>query len=396
MDISHPLDQSLWNYREPELLEKISSQRAMELASHVALKGGGRVHKNPLVGAVLVDKEHRFLGAAAHLAFGQEHAEINLIEKIHERKLEALLQGGILYSTLEPCFHKGKTQPCVNALEKIPIQKLVYGNIDPNPEVSGKGIAYLSSKGIRCEQSPDFQKMSAHLLEVFEWCLSSKRPFIALKAALSLNGMSSFPNTERQAITSPRALDYAHWLRRTYEAILVGSKTLILDNPRLDVRHSKLSGPSPLRIAFDPKGKALLSRPLEEHRLIQDHPGKTMWACYSSFWESLEGKELRTNLDRRGVQTLSLQVDRPIESLLQDLEEKDCASLLVEGGPFVWGSFLNKELFNKLYLFLAPQILSGDALNFTSFLKDQRKIDLEKMKLSLLEKDLLLEAYKKG
>lgn len=386
-----PLDESLWLCKEPELLNSITPQEAMVLACQIALKGIGFVHRNPLVGAVLVDKEHRFLAAAAHLAFGQEHAEINLIDRIRKQKLESHLPDCILYITLEPCSHVGKTQPCIHALSKLPLKEMVYGTIDPNPLVAGRGIAFLEKNNIQCTHSFEFEAMSTHLLEHFKWSLSHKTPYIALKAALTLNGMAAFKGDQRAWISSERSRNYGHWLRNSYEAILVGANTVVTDNPTLNVRHPKFKGRTPLRIVLDPDGRALLSRPLAKHHLLSVEPEKTLWICKSSFWKS--NVEILKNIESLGAQIHSLEKNWNLKDLVQMLGEKDIASLLLEGGPHVWGSFLNEQLVNKLYLFLAPKLFSGNAINFASSLAPNESLEFTHTTLTCLEEDLLIEAW---
>ncbi len=384
-----PLDESFWQYKEPQLLEPISTERAMEIACSVALKGVGAVHKNPLVGAVFVDREHRFLAAAAHLAFGQEHAEINLIDKIRQQGLEDKLEGCTLYTTLEPCSHIGKTQACVSALAHFPIKKLVFGSIDPNPLVAGRGIHFLEGKGIKCTLSPEFGEMSKHLLEIFQWGLAHKTPFVALKAALTWNAMAAYNGDKRAWITSERSRNYAHWLRKSHEAVLVGAQTVICDNPTLNIRHPQIPGSTPLRIVLDRKGRALLSRPFNEHNLLKVEPTKTMWVCEGSFWKTQEGKFALKTLEKLGVQTHLYEKD--LNTFMKSLGEKNIASLFIEGGPQIWTSFLNEKLINKMYLFFAPKLFSGDAIPFSKSLLNS--LELKNQIVTCLEEDLLMEAH---
>ncbi len=385
-----PLDESLWLYEEPALFEAISPQKAMDLASCVALKGVGAVHKNPMVGAVLVDADHRFLAAAAHLAFGQEHAELNLLEEINKRGLAARLAQSTLYVTLEPCSHYGKTPPCVDAIIKVPIKEEVYGAIDPNPLGSGRGIALLEEHGILCTFSSEFARMAEHLLEHFSWCLSYRTPFIGLKAALTLNGMAAHEGDRRVWITGERARNYGHWLRCQYEAILVGAQTMALDNPTLNVRHPKIRGRTPLRIILDPKGRALQSRNLCEHKVLQQEAEQTLWVCEDVFWLSPTGTRLAEDLPRQGAQILGLADNWTLATFLQQLGDKDLASLLVEGGPQTWGAFLNARLVNKVHCFMASKLLARDSVNMTAAWLGE-DLTLEQTTVTVLDDDLLIE-----
>jgi len=385
-----PLDESFWLYEEPELLKSLTPQEAMGLACQIALKGVGSVHKNPLVGTVLVDRQHRFLAAAAHLAYGQEHAEINLIECLHKRQLENHLADSILYTTLEPCSHVGKTRPCVEALSKVPLKEVIYGSIDPNPLVAGKGIAYLEDKKIACTHSSEFEIMGAHLLEHFRWNLMQKTPYIAIKAALSLNGMAAYSGDQRAWITCERSRNYGHWLRNDYEAILVGANTVIRDNPTLNIRHPKFKGRTPLRIVLDPEAKALLARPLHKHHLLSVEPHKTLWICKSSVWK--KNSALMKEIETLGAHIHSLEKNWNLKNLVEFFASQNIASLLLEGGPHVWGSFLNEGLVNKLYVFLAPKLFSGNAMNFARAFEPHSNIELTYTTLTCLEEDFLMEA----
>lgn len=382
-----PLDEALWTYKEPEVFEVISKERAIELATTVALKGAEFVHKNPRVGAVFVDKEHRFLAAAAHLVYGQGHAEINLLLKIQERGLESSLDGATLYVTLEPCSHVGKTQSCAQALLKTSIKKVIYAMKDPNPFVLGRGISLLEEHGIVCEHSEVFQEKTEHLLDSFKWSLKHKTPFVALKAALTMNGVAAYKGDRKNWITSERARAYGHWLRMNYEAILVGAGTVFYDNPVLNVRHPYLKGRTPQRIVLDPHGRGLLARDISQQQLVAIEPEKTVWFCRREFWDSHH--DLQEKLKERGVKCLSLERGWTLKTLLEDLGNMGIASLLVEGGVYVWDSFLKERFVNKIYLFQAPKIISGDTLHFASSVDDTRR--LEYTHVTALAEDLLIE-----
>ena len=296
------MDENLWLYEEPKLLEPITPSEAMELACRVALKGVGAVHKNPLVGAVIVDRGHRFLAAAAHLVFGQEHAEVNLINQIRKQNLEEHLIQSTLYITLEPCSHTGKTKPCVDSLAKIPLKEIIYGAIDPNPLVAGSGISFLEQKKIQCTFSPEFEAMGAHLLEHFRWNILNQTPFIGLKLTLDFFEMLKY-DENRQKTNSVRVRDYGYWLRNSYEAILVESETIIIDNPSLAI-----IGWTPLCIVLDVHGQALVSRPISEHNLIAIEPSKTLWICEETFWSTKIGSTYLQSLKDVGVQFHSLEI----------------------------------------------------------------------------------------
>ncbi len=386
-----PLDESLWRYKEPARFEVLSAQQAMELACAVALKGAGAVHKNPMVGAVLVDAEHRFLVASAHLAFGQDHAEVSLLKQIQQLGLSDHLAQSTLYVTLEPCSHHGKTPPCVDAILRVPIRELVYAAIDPNPLVSGRGIRLLEEQGVQCTFSKDFAAMAEYLLEHFSWGLSHKTPYIGLKTASSLNGMAAYPGDQRAWISGERARHYGHWLRCQYEGILVGAQTIVLDNPTLDVRHPHIQARNPLRIVLDPHGRALQVRDLSEHNILKGDASQTLWICEEVFWESLKGQEMVLALQELGAKILSLPKAWTLHSLLCQLGEREMVSLLIEGGPRTWGAFLQAGLVNKMHCFLATKVFAGNAINFAAYHLGSSHLNLKQTVLTMLEDDILVE-----
>ena len=133
--------------QEPDLLARVTREECWHLCYGAALRGVGFVTHNPPVGAVLVDRNHRFLAIGAHLEFGGPHAEVNLLSQINKRGLDQHLAGSTLYVTLEPCAHQGKTPSCAAMLSDLPLGKVEFANRDPNPNVDGKGIAILEKIG---------------------------------------------------------------------------------------------------------------------------------------------------------------------------------------------------------------------------------------------------------
>jgi diaminohydroxyphosphoribosylaminopyrimidine deaminase/5-amino-6-(5-phosphoribosylamino)uracil reductase len=279
----------------------------------------------------------------------------------------------------------------VDEIAKLPLKEVIYGAIDPNPLVSGNGIAFLEKRNIRCTYSEFFDVSSAHLLEQFKWALHNKTPYVGLKSAISLNGMSGFPNDKKVWITSERARHYGHWLRMCYDAILVGANTVILDNPILNVRHPKLIGRTPLRIVLDPNGRALLSRPFSECNLLSIEPEKTLWVCKTSFWKSAEGIKALEVLQSSETQIHALDNDWSLQGFLKELGARECGSLLLEGGEKVWGSFLNEGLVNKAHLFFAPKLFSKQGTSFMSSFENDFQLSLKPMTLTSLDEDLLIE-----
>ena len=217
-------------------------QRALDLAA----KGAGHVSPNPMVGAVLVHNGE-IIGEGYHEQFGQSHAEINCLHAVKD-ELRHLIPASTMYVTLEPCAHQGKTPPCADRLVMEGLKTVVIATSDPNPLVNGKGIAILEKAGIEVrvgvlEQAAQFQNR-----RFFTSCQKG-RPYILLKWAQTGDGFISSGTAERLKITSHNTDVLVHQWRAEEDAIMIGSRTALLDDPLLTNRYAE--GPSPLRIVLD-------------------------------------------------------------------------------------------------------------------------------------------------
>jgi diaminohydroxyphosphoribosylaminopyrimidine deaminase/5-amino-6-(5-phosphoribosylamino)uracil reductase len=282
----------------------------MKRAQELALKGLGPNWPNPLVGAVIV-KEGRIIGEGYHAKCGEAHAEVNALNSCTESP-----EGGTIYINLEPCCHTNKrTPPCAQRLIQEKLKKVVISNLDPHPEVSGKGVQLLRENGIEVEVGL-LEKEGELLNEVFFHAQKSKKPFIHLKMAQSLDGKVALPNGESRWITGDKAREHAHLLRSHHQAIMVGAETIRKDNPKLNVRLPDFKGEQPCRIVIS-RSKNLPSESLIFHDELKD---KTF--IYSS-----------------------------IEEALEDLFKKNIINIFVEGGPTLAGELLSRNLINRVSLF---------------------------------------------
>lgn len=347
----------------------MTPEAAKQLATTWALRGVGKVAPNPLVGAVLVDREHRFLAAGAHELVGSHHAEINAFEafaKLAERRPDLTLLGGTLYVTLEPCAHASRTPACAPRVATSGVARVVYGALDPNPAVNGLGAAILSAAGVKVQHDLEWQDECERLAEIFLWNIRNRSPFIALKAATSLDGFIARRGDRRAWITGDRARAYGHFLRTYYDAIVIGQQTLIADDPLLDTRQALNPGRTPFRVALDPDGAALRSRPNATWRMIQREPERTLWVVGPAV-----DKSTLAPLQEHGVQTLTLPIDEQglfsPTVLATALGERGVTSLLLEGGAGLYGSFLKAGLVHKVHVFQAPRLMGAtDALSWTA------------------------------
>jgi diaminohydroxyphosphoribosylaminopyrimidine deaminase/5-amino-6-(5-phosphoribosylamino)uracil reductase len=217
-------------------------ERFMREALELAARGRGRVAPNPMVGAVLV-KDGRVVGRGWHRRFGGPHAEVEAI-----RAAGARTDGATLYVTMEPCCFHGKTPACTGAVELAGISKVVTATLDPNPRVAGRGLRLLRAAGIRTSVGM-LAGDARRLNEAYFTFLKKKRPFVILKAALTLDGMMADCAGRSKWITGPEARRYGHQLREAADAILVGVSTVLSDNPSLTCR--TLTGKQLVRVVLD-------------------------------------------------------------------------------------------------------------------------------------------------
>lgn len=385
----------LYQIKLPQFNEKLTSEECIRLACAVGLKGVGNVKRNPLVGAILVDSQHRFLEWGSHLRYGEDHAEAMILKNLKARGCEEKIKNATLYCTLEPCSYHGKTPSCAEALKSLPIKQVFFGQKDPNPKVDGRGLKILEEAGIPCIQDPLFEIKSSSLIEVFKCNMQKKRPFVALKVAATLDGKVAINNRGRTWITGQRAREYGHWLRQYYDGIVIGADTLILDNPSLTVRHSKINKLNhPIRVVLDPNGRALSSMPLEKINLFHDKDIKNLWVMSESSLVHCSNL-IQKSTKLANVEFMSLpyqkQVGFNLDRLLKNLWDKDISSLLLEGGRGVWESFLSSDLVEKIHYFQAPTLWGnsvGQSLSLEVFSESKRLINLQRV---ILEDDCLTE-----
>lgn len=295
----------------------MSDERFLRRCFQLARLGAGSVSPNPMVGAVLV-QEGRIIGEGWHQRYGGPHAEVNCIAAVRPED-RPMIRSSTLYCSLEPCFHYGKTPPCVDLVLREGIPRVVVSNIDPNPKVGGQSLAKLRAAGVEVREGVLEAEGYALNRAFFTW-IAQKRPYIHLKWAQSSDGFIGRAG-ERVAISGPPALRYVHRLRSESDAILVGFQTALTDNPRLDTRY--YPGKNPLRIAFDRKGQLP-----PDHHLLDDSTATWLYA------PERPGAWAQTRFLGKGGDITA------IPDLLQHLSEAGRAILLVEGGAEVHREWL--------------------------------------------------------
>ncbi|RPJ05034.1 MAG: bifunctional diaminohydroxyphosphoribosylaminopyrimidine deaminase/5-amino-6-(5-phosphoribosylamino)uracil reductase RibD, partial [Spirochaetaceae bacterium] len=216
----------------------------MRMCLHLAERGTGFTSPNPMVGAVVV-REGQVLGRGYHRTAGTDHAEIVALKAAGEAAV-----GATLYVNLEPCSHQGRTPPCADAIIRSGIKRIVIAMADPNPLVAGEGIKKLEKAGLSVTLGIQEQR-ARHLNEVFIKHITTRRPFVALKTAASLDGRIATASGESKWITGEKARLFGHSLRQKYDCILTGSGTVIADDPELTVRIPGRMTKNPARVVVD-------------------------------------------------------------------------------------------------------------------------------------------------
>jgi diaminohydroxyphosphoribosylaminopyrimidine deaminase/5-amino-6-(5-phosphoribosylamino)uracil reductase len=320
----------------------------MQRAIRLAKKGEGRVSPNPMVGAVIV-RNGRIIAEGYHPCCGENHAEINAIEKASEP-----LAGATFYVTLEPCSHYGRTPPCADALIACRPARVVVGTRDPNPMVSGKGIEILRRHSIETKVGV-LAEACERLNEVFFRYVTTGIPFVTVKFAQTLDGRIATSTGHSRWISSPPSLRYAHRLRAAHDAILVGAGTVLRDDPELTCRLAR--GKNPLRIVVD---SSLRSKP-EATIFLPGQEARTLVVTTRR-----APADRKRTLEARGVEVVETGEDPlgrvDLRELLSILGKRTVSSLLVEGGAGVITEFLREKLADRLVVIVAPKI-AGQGIN---------------------------------
>lgn len=304
--------------------------RCLELARC----GLGHVSPNPMVGAVIV-REGKIIGEGFHRRFGEGHAEVNAIASVRDA---SLLRDATMYVSLEPCSHYGKTPPCAELIIRKGIPRVVVGCLDPFPAVSGRGVKMLREAGVEVVTGV-MEREAIWLNRAFMTLQKRGRPYVILKWAQSEDGFIDRHRADASEpvaiLSTPVTTRLVHKLRSEVSAIMVGTRTALLDNPSLTVRHWQ--GASPVRVVLDRQ----LVIPPSNHLL----DGAVRTLVYTS----------REAESRENVEYIRIDFERPvIPQVLAGLAERRLDSLLVEGGTRLLDSFLASGLWDEARVETAP------------------------------------------
>ena len=352
----------------------------MREALKIAANARGRTSPNPMVGALIV-KDGRIIAEGWHRQAGTPHAEIHAL-----RMAGALAKNSTLYVTLEPCSHFGRTPSCANAIVEAGIKKVVAAMSDPNPKVAGRGFQILRDAGIEVEVGI-CEDESHQLNEVFLKWVTTKKPFVTLKTAMSLDGKIATSTGQSQWITSEASRRRVHELRDTHDAIMVGIGTVLADNPSLTTRIE--GGKNPVRVIVDSQAKT----PLKSN-IVTDKQAKTIIAVTKNAptarLVSLTSADVEIIVTGDGA-----HVD--LNLLMNELAKREITSVFVEGGGTLNFSLLEAGLVDKVYAFIAPKIIGGrealTSVEGNGFKSLNEAVNLKDIKIETIGDDVLIIGY---
>jgi diaminohydroxyphosphoribosylaminopyrimidine deaminase/5-amino-6-(5-phosphoribosylamino)uracil reductase len=323
-----------------------SDSRWMRRALELAARGRFGASPNPMVGAVVVDGEGHVVGEGFHARCGGPHAEVVALGEAGARA-----RGGSLYVTLEPCAHHGRTPPCVDAIISAGIRRVVAAMREPSSPAAG-GLERLRAEGIDANVGGEGDRARTLNRRWLTW-VQERRPWVTVKAAVSLDGRIATRTGQSKWITGEAARHRSLELREEHDAILVGVGTILADDPRLTRRLGLNPGERWTRVVLDSR----LRTPTAAN-VVQSDPDQTLIAHTSE-----ASPEDRARLANNGVTLLEVSAgaDGRVDllALLEQLGRREIAALLVEGGSAVHGSFADAELVDEAVFFIAPLLIGG-------------------------------------
>ena len=355
--------------------------RAIELAT----KGKGHTSPNPLVGTVIV-KNDRIIGEGYHKKFGEKHAEIMAIDTAREP-----VEGSTLFCNLEPCTNNipnKKTPPCTDRIIREKIKRVVIATSDPNPYVNGDGIRRLQENNIQVDIGP-LQDQAIQLNEKYFVYHKFKRPFIHLKIAQSLDGRIATTLGKSKWITNENAKNLVFRLRSENDAVLVGIKTVLQDDPLLTVRNIK--GQNPVRIILDNE----LIIPPASHVLSLHNGQKTLIFAAQPH----ERSRIKT-LEDLGAEVIIVDAQESkylnLHEVLRQLYLRGISSVLVEGGSEVFTSFIKQKLFDKITFFISPMLIGTgiQSIGNLGIESLENAYRLENVTINIIDNQAVMEGYR--
>ncbi|NPV91392.1 MAG: bifunctional diaminohydroxyphosphoribosylaminopyrimidine deaminase/5-amino-6-(5-phosphoribosylamino)uracil reductase RibD [Firmicutes bacterium] len=357
----------------------------MKRALALAARAAGRTSPNPMVGAVVV-RGGRIVGEGYHQKAGTPHAEVHAMRRAGDKA-----RGATLYVTLEPCSHYGRTPPCCEAVIDAGIKRVVAAMVDPNPQVAGRGLAALAEAGIAVEAGL-MEDAARDLNEVFIKHITTGRPFVVMKSAVSLDGKTATSSGHSFWVTGEAAREKVHRMRDRYDAVMVGIGTVLVDDPRLTTRlPDGEAGRDAIRVVVDSR----LRLPPESKVINPDSTAPLLVATTER-----SPRERRDELTGLGAEVLVLPEDDgrvAIGALMDALGQRGITSVLLEGGAALNASALEAGVVDKLVVFVAPKLVGGaNAPGMIAGAGRERMDqawDLRRMSLTRVGEDYMFTGY---
>lgn len=357
----------------------------MECALSLARLAMGYTSPNPAVGAAII-KDGVTVGMGYTQPVGSEHAEIMALRQAGDKA-----KGATMYVTLEPCAHYGHTPPCTQAMIDAGISEVYIALVDPNPAVSGSGIGKLNEAGIKthiglCEQE------AYGVNEAYAKHITTGLPFVIAKFAMSLDGKIATKTGDSKWITREEARRYAHALRHTVDAIMVGVNTVVVDNPHLTARgcggRGGIGRRQPVRLVVDSRGRV----PSNAH--VFEAPGEVLLAVAAPFDPLKKEKLVQTGAEVLELPARGDAVD--IAELLKLLGEREVVTVLAEGGGDLLGSLFDYDLVDKVLVFISPVIIGGSGATSVAGKgvdNMSRALRLSRVEMKSFGDDVLVSGY---
>ncbi len=350
-------------------------QRALALAEN----GRGRTSPNPMVGCIIV-RDGQVIGQGYHAKAGEPHAEVNAIREAGD------ITGATLYVNLEPCCHFGKTPPCVDLLLERRPARVVVAMFDPNPLVAGKGVLTLQAADIEVETGV-LEAEARQLNEVFCKYITSGMPFVIAKCGMTLDGKIATRTGESRWVTGETSRRLVHEVRNQVDAILVGSRTVMLDDPSLTTRLEAEDARDPVRIILDADNYLDPSA-----YVFRTESLAPTWVAVPQN-QTFEGADEILRIPENEAGGLDMRL------LMKALAKRNITSVLIEGGGTTLASAFEAGIVDKVMFFVAPKIIGGKdaitAVEGEGVARMDECIHLERMSARPIGEDILIEAYVK-
>lgn len=331
----------------------------MRIAINLAKKNIGNTGINPSV-ACLIEKDNHIIGIGLTGESGRPHAEYNAMSKCKDQ-----IKGSTVYVTMEPCSHEGATPSCARILAEAGVAKVVSPIMDPNPVVNGKGFEILKNSGVEVFIDKEHNEKAKRIIEGFSKKILTGKPFVTLKLASSLDGKIALNSGKSKWISGIESRRKTQLLRYRNDAIMVGSKTFIEDNPELSIRENFGRNNQPIRVLLSsdckilPKGKIFDTLKSQKTIIFTGYKGKKNWPD----WE-----KAGANL----IQVKSTKNSLDLNAVLYQLGSMGISNLLVEGGANLSASLLNENLLDRIIIFYSGRIFGSSGISGISKLKGEK------------------------